>query len=36
MEGMPTTQAEIENDEEKYKDYEDLRKFRFHKRIEKK
>jgi len=33
-EGMPTTQAEIENDEEKYKDYEDLRNFRFHKRIE--
>jgi 5-methylcytosine-specific restriction protein A len=33
-EGLPTTQAEIENDEEKYKGFEDLRRFRFHKRIE--
>ncbi len=33
-EGLPRTPAEIENDENKYKDYEDLRKFRFHKRIE--
>lgn len=33
-EGLPTTQAEIENDEEKFKGFEDLRKFRFHKRIE--
>jgi len=33
-EGLPTTQAEIENDEEHYKGVEDLRKFRFHKRIE--
>lgn len=31
---LPSTQAEKENDEEKYKGYEDLRKFRFHKRIE--
>lgn len=33
-EGLPTTQAEKENDEEKYKGFEDLQKFRFHKRIE--
>lgn len=33
-EGLPTTQAEKETDEEKYKGFEDLKKFRFHKRIE--
>lgn len=33
-EGLPTTQAEKENDEEKYKGFEELRKFRFHKRVE--
>lgn len=31
---LPTTQVEKENDEEKYKGFEELRKFRFHKRIE--
>lgn len=33
-EGLPKNHAEIENDENNFKDYEDLRKFRFHKRIE--
>jgi 5-methylcytosine-specific restriction protein A len=33
-EGLPSTQAEKEDDEEKYKEFEELRKFRFHKRIE--
>ena len=33
-EGLPTTQAEKENDEEQYTGFEELRKFRFHKRIE--
>jgi 5-methylcytosine-specific restriction protein A len=33
-EGLPSTQGEIENDEQDFKGYEDLRKFRFHKRIE--
>lgn len=33
-EGLPRTQAERENDEEKYKGFEDLKKFRLHKRIE--
>lgn len=33
-EGLPSSQAEKENDEDKYKGYEDLRRFRFHKRIE--
>ncbi len=33
-EGLPISHAEKENDEEKYKGYEDLRKFRLHKRIE--
>jgi 5-methylcytosine-specific restriction protein A len=33
-EGLPTTQAEKETDEEKFKGFEDLRKFRFHKRVE--
>jgi 5-methylcytosine-specific restriction protein A len=33
-EGLPSTPAEIENDEEKYKGYEDLKKIRLHKRIE--
>lgn len=33
-EAMPDTQAEKENDEERFKGFEDLKKFRFHKRIE--
>ncbi|SDE77650.1 5-methylcytosine-specific restriction enzyme A [Mucilaginibacter pineti] len=33
-EGLPTTPAEKENDEESYKGFEELRRFRFHKRIE--
>ena len=33
-ESLPTTQVEKENDEEKFKGFEELKKFRFHKRIE--
>lgn len=33
-EGLPTTQAEKETDEDKYKGFENLKKYRFHKRIE--
>jgi 5-methylcytosine-specific restriction protein A len=33
-EGLPTSQAEIENDEGNFIGFEDLRRFRFHKRIE--
>lgn len=33
-EGLPTTEGEIEDDEKDYKAIQDLRKFRFHKRIE--
>jgi len=33
-EGLPTSHAEKENDEENYTGFEELKKFRFHKRIE--
>ena len=33
-EALPTNQVEKENDEENYKGFEELRKLRFHKRIE--